>query len=150
MTFDRHQFAWLLAVDEASKKAVVDETEEECTDYRSVSHEGMELLLDAANSALLDEARNRKRIVSIAKALTDNDRCVLLAMDQMQANATRPQRGDVIFVAAICRGDHKKGFSRLRADGLVDSRVGHGGGYWLTDLGQRVVEELKKTNSHTD
>lgn len=150
MTFDRHQFAWLLAVDEACKKAAVDDTEEECTDYRSVSHEGMELLLNAANSALLDRARKRKRFVSFATALTDNDRYVLLAMDQLQANATNPQLGEAIFTAAICRGDHKKGFSRLRADGLVDSRVGRCGGYWLTELGQQVVEEIKKTNSHTD
>lgn len=148
--FDRHEFAWGLVVKESQDKAAVDDADADFGDYRDVLDEGTELSLDVAYSALLDQERERKRFVSLAKALTDNDRCILLAMDQMQANAINPQGGYEIVVAAIGRGDHKKAFKRVKENCLVGSRPAGGGGYWLTELGQHVVEAIKKTNSHTD
>lgn len=89
---------------------------------------------------------NDPALLATANQLTPNDQDILVAMYEMAATTAKPEVGKDIFDAALGKGDHKKGFDRLIAEGLVDSREGRGGGYWLTPKGSHVAIALTILN----
>jgi hypothetical protein len=85
--------------------------------------------------------------------LTQNDRYILQAMKDLDANQYKPENAATIVKAATYRGDSKRAFQRVKELKLVESKVGTGGGYWLTEKGLSVANKLARngaTDSPTD
>lgn len=85
--------------------------------------------------------------------LTENDRHILVAMLESGARLVYPQSAKTIVGAALFRGDEKRAFRNLRQNGLVKSKTGAGGGYWLTESGKAIANQIKSigaTEAPTD
>lgn len=76
--------------------------------------------------------------------LTPNDRCIVQAMHELGATIVSPQSASTIIKVALNKGDEKRAFVRLKLYGYVDAKGGKNGGYWLTDKGVVLAEELQK------
>jgi hypothetical protein len=78
---------------------------------------------------------------NLRESLTQNDRRILLAMRKLSATKLKPESANDILRTAMC-GDPKTAFKRLRSEGLVDSKGGRSGGYWLTGKGERFAQNM--------
>ena len=76
--------------------------------------------------------------------LTENDRCIIQAMIDLGATIDNPQSAVVILRSALAQRNNKHEFVRLKAYGIVESKVGRGGGYWLTDKGRALAVAMRK------
>jgi hypothetical protein len=76
--------------------------------------------------------------------LAANDRFILQAMLEMNADVMHPRSAREIVRAAVSTGDEKRAFDNLKRNGLVKSKQGRCGGYWLTQKGKEAAEELTK------
>ena len=74
--------------------------------------------------------------------LTDNDRRILVYMMRENINHIRPVPSLDILCGALSRGDEKRAFNNLRDKGLVDAKIGAGGGRFLTSRGTAVAKYL--------
>ncbi len=98
--------------------------------------------IDAVIDSALHSWETEPEHKTLASPLTDNDRDILLAMLELNATITEPKTGPEIMNAAIHRGDAKRAFKRLKFNGLVHSKQGRTGGYWLTDSGIALAKTL--------
>lgn len=76
--------------------------------------------------------------------LTENDRCIIQAMIDLGTTIDNPQSAVVILRSALAQRNNKHEFVRLKAYGIVESKVGRGGGYWLTDKGRALAVDMRK------
>ncbi|WP_436715479.1 hypothetical protein U8335_23820 [Roseiconus lacunae] len=79
---------------------------------------------------------------TLEEPLLQADRDILQAMLEIDAIVSSPKSAEEITRQAIGRVDRKRGFGRLRRNGLVEVKIGRGGGYWLTEKGLRVARYL--------
>ncbi|WP_145123785.1 hypothetical protein [Rosistilla oblonga] len=82
----------------------------------------------------------------VVEPLTDNDRCILLAMLDLNAYIETPISSDIILNHAMNgASDRKRAFDRLKANKLIGAKRRHG--RWLTDLGKQVANSLGKSDA---
>lgn len=74
--------------------------------------------------------------------LSENDRSILTAMLEIDAAIHNPQSAATIVKTALYSGDQKRAFENLMLNGLVKSKEGRAGGYWLTDTGIELAKRL--------
>ena len=100
-------------------------------DFVTVSCRAMRIL---ANLSVVDEPK-------LIEPLTENDRHILEAMLELDASMVKPEPAlNICDVAASGKIDQKKAFTRLIANGLVDSKQRFG--YWLTPFGKALAESI--------
>lgn len=78
--------------------------------------------------------------VQLVTPLTNNDRDLLVMMAELDARKHKPETASVIIRGALYRGDEKRAFRNLKANGLVDAKPGKSGGYWLTESGEKLAQ----------
>tara|TARA_A100001391_G_C5044452_1_gene271754 strand:- start:307 stop:1236 length:930 start_codon:yes stop_codon:yes gene_type:complete len=114
------------------------------TEWRASCSRSLKLILDATNNIYSGLAKTERwsQRRELRSPLTENDRCLLSAMLQLDAGKHYPKSGSMVVGTALYSGDTKRAFDNLLANGLVKSKTGRGGGYWLTGDGRLWAEYL--------
>lgn len=75
--------------------------------------------------------------------LTDNDRCILAAMLELNADQLHPRsKQDILSVATYSGSDDKRAFNRLKRMKLVIGKTGPSGGMYLTNKGKQIASDV--------
>ena len=85
---------------------------------------------------------NSEQLEALGESLDPNSKIILQTMLELNCNEFNRLSATEIIKAALYSGDEKRAFNQLKRLGLVTSKEGRSGGYWLTEKGTNMGSKI--------